>query len=104
MKLEDAKAKVRECFCRLINARDLSVCDELLAGDYVDHDAPVDAPPGPAETKQLVARMPKDRPDTKSRLRMPAPRARVALRNIWRWTDGESDEKRRQMGTCPAPE
>ena len=35
----DPKAIVREYFDRLFNKKDLSVCDALLAPNYIDHDA-----------------------------------------------------------------
>jgi hypothetical protein len=35
----DPKEVVRTYFDRLLNQRDLSVCDELLAPNYIDHDA-----------------------------------------------------------------
>lgn len=99
MKREDAKALVREYFCRLINEHDLSVCDELLADDYVDHDAPADVPPGAGETKRFVTQMRKDCPDLQITVEdVLAEGDRVALRNIWHWTDSESGEKRRRMG------
>ena len=99
MKPEDAKTLVREYFHRLINERDLSVCDELLADDYIDHDAPPDAPPGPGEIKRFVVQMLRDRPDIQVTVEdVVAEGDRVAARNIWQWTDDESGEKRRQMG------
>jgi predicted SnoaL-like aldol condensation-catalyzing enzyme len=99
VEMEDAKIRVREYFRRLINERDLSVCDELLADDYVDHDAPATVPPGPGETKRFVAQMLKDRPDMQITVEdILAEGDRVALRNIWHWTDGESGDKQQQMG------
>ena len=44
-------------FTRLLQQRDLAVCDELLAADYVDHGTPVTTPPGPAATKEYVAQL-----------------------------------------------
>jgi predicted SnoaL-like aldol condensation-catalyzing enzyme len=96
---KQAKAIVREYFHRLLNQKDLSVCDELLAQDYIDHDAPADVPPGPGEAKRFVTQMLKDRPDIQITVEdVLAEGDRVALRNIWHWTDDESGEKRRQMG------
>jgi catechol 2,3-dioxygenase-like lactoylglutathione lyase family enzyme len=86
-------------FHRLINEHDLSVCDELLADDYVNHDTPADVPLGPGETKWFVTQMLKDRPDIQITVEdVLAEGDRVALRNIWHWTDGESGEKQHQMG------
>jgi predicted SnoaL-like aldol condensation-catalyzing enzyme len=99
MEPEDAKALVCEYFHRLINAHDLSVCDELLADDYVDHDAPADVPPGPGEVRRFVTQMLKERPDIQITVEdILAGGDRVALRNVWHWTDSESGEKRRLMG------
>lgn len=44
----DPEAVVRRYFHRLLVEHDLSVCEELLAGDYVDHDAPARTPRAPA--------------------------------------------------------
>ena len=96
---EQAKTIGREYFHRLLNQKDLAVCDELLAHDYIDHDAPADAPPGPREAKWFVSQMLKERPDMQVTVEdVFAEGNRVALRNIWHWTDGESGEKRRRMG------
>ena len=35
----EAERIVRAYFDRLLNQRDLGVCDELLSADYLDHDA-----------------------------------------------------------------
>lgn len=60
---ERAAQLVREYFRRLLVERDLTVCDERLAADFVDHDAPLGTPPGPAATREFVARMLDDHPD-----------------------------------------
>ncbi len=52
----------RRYFTRLINERDLSVCSEMLARDYVDHDDP-DYPPGPEATERYVKNMLDEYPD-----------------------------------------
>jgi predicted SnoaL-like aldol condensation-catalyzing enzyme len=49
-----AKALVHRYFQRLLNEGDVFVCDELLAPEYVDHDAPPDTLPGPESTKAFV--------------------------------------------------
>lgn len=41
-------------FSRLFDAGDLGACDDMLAPDYVDHDAPAGTPPGPGATKAYV--------------------------------------------------
>lgn len=54
---------VREYLTRLLVDRDLGICDDLLAEDYIDHDAPAGTPPGPQATKTYVARMFDEHPD-----------------------------------------
>jgi ketosteroid isomerase-like protein len=96
---ERAKAVVREYFHRLLNEKDLSVCDELLAHDYVDHDAPPDTPPGPDSTKQFVARFLRDYPDMRVRVEdIIAEGNKVAVRNVWHGTNMKSGEPFRQTG------
>ena len=46
MKADIAKVLVREYLHRLLNEKDLSMCDELLSPDYIDHDTPPDTPLG----------------------------------------------------------
>ena len=58
MDAETAKAVIRRYFDQLLNERDVSVCDELLAPEYVDHDAPPDTPAGPDSTKAFVQQVP----------------------------------------------
>jgi ketosteroid isomerase-like protein len=53
--MRDPAALVREYLDRLLNRRDLSACEALLAPGYVDHDAPPGTPPGPAATRDYVA-------------------------------------------------
>jgi lactoylglutathione lyase len=78
------EAVVRRYFDRLLNQRDLAVCDDLLAPDYVDHDAPPDAPPGPAGTKAFVAALLERHPDLTFRIDdLVAAGDRVALRATW---------------------
>ncbi len=57
----DLKTRLRIYFQRLLNEKDLSVCEEMLAEGYVDHDAP----PGMqrAETVLYVANLLADYPD-----------------------------------------
>lgn len=59
---------VREYFGRLFDERDLEVCAELLAPDYVDHDAPPDAAPGPDLTRAYVADLLMEYPDLRVRI------------------------------------
>ena len=59
----DPKTIVREYFDRLLNKKDLSVCDELLAPNYIDHDAAPHTPLGPKATKEWVAHFLKQYPN-----------------------------------------
>ncbi|GIJ73911.1 VOC family protein [Virgisporangium ochraceum] len=54
---------VASYFHRLLVQRDLSACDDLLAPDYLDHDAPPGTPPGPAATRAYAERLFADHPD-----------------------------------------
>jgi ketosteroid isomerase-like protein len=54
---------VRRYFHRVFVERDLSACDELLAAEYVDHDAPPGTPAGPAATRVYIAQLLRDVPD-----------------------------------------
>ncbi len=59
----DPEEVVRRYFTRLFLERDVTVCDELLAADYVDHDALPTTPPGPSPTREYVAQLLRDVPD-----------------------------------------
>lgn len=48
---------IRRYFARLFGARDLSVCADMLAPGFVDHDAPPGSPTGPEPTRAYVADM-----------------------------------------------
>lgn len=59
----DTEGRIREYFDRLINRRDLSVCEERLSLDYVDHDARAGTPPGPQATIDYMANRFTEHPD-----------------------------------------
>ncbi len=74
-------------FQRLLNERDVSVCDELLAPDYVDHDAPPDTPPGPGSVKAFVTKFLDDYPDLHIRIAdIVADTNKAAARIVWNGT------------------
>ncbi len=99
MELDRAKAVVRAYFHRLLNERDLSVCDELLASDYRDHDAPPDAEPGPAATRAFVAEFLREYPDLLVDIEdIVAEGDRVVVRLVWHGTHTDSRESYQQMG------
>jgi limonene-1,2-epoxide hydrolase len=78
---------VREYFRRLFEERDLSVCDELLASDYIDHDAAVGTPAGPAATRAYVGQMLADVTDLAVDLHeIHGDGAAVMVRATWRGT------------------
>lgn len=72
-------------FRRLLVERDLDVCEELLAAEYVDHDAPPGSPPGPAATRAYVQEMLRAQPDLTFEVEECVARGNtVALRAVWR--------------------
>lgn len=94
-----AKAVVKEYFERLLNGRDLSVCDELLSPDYVDHDAPPGTPPGPGSTRAYVAAFLGAYPDMCILIEdAVAEGGKVAVRASWRGTHKDSGAAFRQRG------
>ncbi len=79
--------RVIDFFERLINKKDLSVCDEMLAPEYVDHDAPEDTPTGPEPSKEYTRHVYADQPDRTITIEDAfAAGNRVALRMVWRGT------------------
>ncbi len=94
-----AKALVREYFERLLNEKDLSVCDEMLSSDYVDHDASPDTLPGPKHVKEFVAGFLDQYPDMRADIKdIIAEGNQVAVRIVWQGSHRESGEKFYQMG------
>ena len=96
--------KVRELVChyfdRLINKRDVSVCDEMLAPTYVDHDAPEDTPPGPASIKAFVSRFLDDHPDLRISMGdVLVNDNKVAACLTWKGTNRRTGAPFHQMGT-----
>jgi predicted ester cyclase len=94
-----AKDLVRRYFDTLINRRDVSICDELLAPGYVDHDAPEGTLPGPDSIKAYVARFLNDHPDMRITIEdMIAEGDQVAARLIWCGTNRHTGAAFGQMG------
>jgi len=94
-----ASEVVREYFHRLLNERDLSVCDELLSSDYRDHDAPDGTPPGPENTRDFVAGFLDDYPNLKVDIEdLFAEGTRVAARIVWHGNRRETGDVFHQMG------
>jgi predicted SnoaL-like aldol condensation-catalyzing enzyme len=96
---EATKALVREYFQRLLNEKDLSVCDALLSSDYIDHDAPGDTPPGPQSTKDFVREFLEEYPDLRVDIEeIIAEGSKVAARIVWHGNHRDSRETFHQIG------
>ncbi len=54
MSAEHNKYLVQYSFERLFNHGELALADELVSPDFLNHDAPPDAPRGPAGLRQIV--------------------------------------------------
>jgi predicted SnoaL-like aldol condensation-catalyzing enzyme len=94
-----AKTIVRDYFHRLLNQHDVSVCDELLAPEYVDHDAPTGTPPGSGSTTAFVTALIDDYPDIQVRIvDMLAEANKVAARLIWQGHHRQTGAPLHQIG------
>jgi predicted SnoaL-like aldol condensation-catalyzing enzyme len=99
MEASQAKATVQAYFHRLFNLKDLSVCEALLATDYIDHDAPPDTPPGPADPRRYLTEFLRNYPDMQVEVQdILAEGNQVAVRNTWRGTHRDTGELFGQMG------
>ncbi len=99
MEAQAAKAAIREYFHRLFDLKDLDVCEALLAPEYVDHDAPADTPPGPADPRRFLTEFLRHYPDMRVEVQdILAEGNKVAVRNTWRGTHPETGELFWQMG------
>ena len=61
--LEENKALVCRFVDEMINRRNLAVIDELLAPDFVDHDAPPGQNPGPEGVRNSLEQVQKSLAD-----------------------------------------
>ena len=96
---EAAKTLVREYFQRLLNQKDVSVCDEMLSSQYTDHDAPPNVPPGPENTKEFVTMFLNEYPDMHIDIEdLIAEGYKVAARIVWHGSNKESGKVFHQMG------
>ena len=96
---ETAKTIVRDYFHQLLNQHDVAVCDELLAPEYVDHDAPAGTPPGSASTKMFDTALMNDYPDIQVQMiDILAEANKVAARLIWQGTHRQSGAPLHQIG------
>lgn len=85
-------------FNKLLNEKDISICDKLLASNYVDHDAP-GAAPGPESIKKYMMDFLKLYPDMSITVEdVISEESKVVLRNIWNGTNKETGEKFHKVG------
>ena len=96
---DETREIARDYFHRLLNEKDLAVCDELLSPAYVDHDAPEGTPPGPDSTRSWIEGFIKQYPDIRVQVDdLVAEDHKVALRLTWSGTDSQSKEKYEKSG------
>ena len=80
----DQKELVRQYFQRLFNERDLSVCDEMLSIEYIDHDSPPTTPPGPESIKEFVRGFIEEYPDIHIKIEDAlSENDKIAVRLVW---------------------
>lgn len=92
-------ALTREYFRRLINEKDLTVCDEMLGSEYVDHDAPAETLPGPRNTREYMAGFLAEYPDMAIEVEeVMTEKNRVAARLTWHGTHKATGTVFHQMG------
>lgn len=93
------KDVVQQYFNRLLNKHDLSVCDELLAADYRDHDAPPGTLPGPASTREFVAQLLAQYPDMLVEIEdLISEESRVFARIVWHGHHHETGAEFKRTG------
>lgn len=79
--------------------RDLSVCDEMLAANYIDHDAPPGTEPGPRATRAYVAEMLSTHPDLRFNIdQLVVQDQTVAVRATWNGGAHAADSPWRRTG------
>ena len=96
---EDIKTLVRAYFHRLINKKDLSVCDVVLSPHYIDHDVPPDTTPGPDETNRFTRQFLEYYPNLKVQVKeVVAGDNKAAAQIIWTGKHRDTKQKLRRMG------
>ena len=92
----EAKTFVRRHFEDFVNRQDLSAADRNFASDYQEHgaDVPPGLPPGPDGPKLYLAAAFKRFPDIHVSIEdIIAEGDKVVVRNTWRATDHETQQK-----------
>jgi catechol 2,3-dioxygenase-like lactoylglutathione lyase family enzyme/predicted SnoaL-like aldol condensation-catalyzing enzyme len=98
-KTPDVKVLVHQYFQRLLNEKDLSVCDEMLSNEYIDHDSPSSISPGSQSIKDFVRGFIEDYPDIRVEVvDIIAENNKVAARLMWRGHHRETGEIFHQAG------
>lgn len=93
----EMKTLIRQYFQRLLNEKDLTVCDEMLASEYIDHDAPSDTPPGPQSIKEFVKGFLEEYPDMHVAVEdLVVEGNQAAARLLWQGHQRESGKVSRQ--------
>ena len=99
MNVKTAKTIVHRYFQRLLNERDVSVCDEVLAPGYVDHDAPAHIATGPDSTKAFITTFLDEYPDMHVQVfDLVAEAKKVAARIVWQGTHRVNGAPLQRMG------
>ena len=87
MSVEHNKHLVQYTFDRLFNTGELALADELVSAEFLNHEAPPDAPRGPAGLRQIVTMLRTAFPDIRyETAEMIAEGDKVVARTILRGT------------------
>lgn len=96
MSPEENKNFVRKHFEDFVNRKNLAVADRNFAPEYREHgtDAPPNSPPGPEGPKRYLAAAFKRFPDIHVTIEdIIAEGDKVVVRNTWRATDTQTNQK-----------
>ena len=88
------KQFVRNHFEDFVNRRDASVIRRNMTADFFDHEGPGGKPADVAGDERMMLAMYQAMPDLKVTIEdMVAEGDRVVCRNIWRWTEPNSNKR-----------
>lgn len=96
MSTEENKNFVRNHFEEFVNRKNLAIAERNFAPEYQEHgsDAPSDSPPGPEGPKRYLAAAFKRFPDIHVTIEdIIAEGDKVVVRNTWRATDTQTNQK-----------